>query len=351
MSLGFVPAILTIVLYGIINHNAAVYTGTAVGVVWSLLDYFLPGKRVPAFMLYTVTGVLAVFSALTLIGAAHALGYWYVLLIEASILLTLLPLYLYRTSFVDYFKKHIAPARRCLYVQAAESMLVAVRVVCIMAAVHLVALVAGVALGADLGSSVALLLVGPALVFLASIGFNQLGISFFNKEMAEEEFIPVVNESGGVTGRVMHDDIPELRNDVALPLVRIVIETHGMLYLVGTDHKVDTPLEDYVLFTETVEQAAERIVRQAITVNAWLDPRFSVKYKYQDANISRLVYLFVMHIDDDSVLFDCKFQGGKPWLVEQIKQNLGKNYFSEMLEGEFEHLRSVIDIREKYTAS
>lgn len=352
MSLGFIPIIVTILLYGFISTDIAIYIGTGTGIIYSLFNYFIDSKRIPNFILYIVTAVLLVFSALALTGVIHKVLNWIPIIMEGAVALILLLIYLYKYHFIQYFRlKSLAPKRRH-YTQAAESTVISARVLLLLVLIHLIILgIYALFFGPDSFSPKVLMIAGPVAVFTLSAVFNQLGISFFNKEMNETNFIPVVDQKGSVISRVIREDIPELRSDVMLPVVRIAIESHNMLFLCKNHDKVDTPLEDYVLFKESVEHAAKRIIKKTFPVNDWFDPRFSIKYKYKDEKTSRIVYLFIMHLDDDSVLCDRRFENGKLWTMKQIEQNLDKNYFSDMFEHEFDHLQTVIEIREKYKVS
>ena len=79
-----------------------------------------------------------------------------------------------------------------------------------------------------------------------------------------------------------------------------------------------------------------------------LKPTFSIMYHFENSVTNRLVYLFILDVEDDSILCDPRFKGGKLWQFQQIEQNLGHKFFSECFEDEYEHLKNVIGIREKY---
>lgn len=352
MSLGFIPVIVTVLLCEFISKDLAIYIGTITGVIYSSFNYFISSKRIPNFILYIVTAVLLLFSIFTLTGVANSFQHGLAILIEGITIFALLLIYLCRHRIIRHFKLSSLTPKRCHYVQAAESTIISVKVVLLLVLIYL-AMLAVYALFFGLATVFFndLLPVSLAVIFILSIAFNQLGIRFFNKEMVESNFIPVTNSTGSVVGKVIREDIPELRNDVLLPVVRIAIESHNMLFLSNNHDKIDTPLEDFVLFKESIECAAKRIIKKTFPVNDWFDPRFSIKYKYKNDKIGRIVYLFIMHIESDSILCDCQFQAGKLWTMKQIEQNLDKNYFSDMFEHEFDHLRTVIETRERYMVS
>ena len=82
-----------------------------------------------------------------------------------------------------------------------------------------------------------------------------------------------------------------------------------------------------------------------------LKPTFTISYHFENEQTNRLVYLFIVDMEDDSILCDPRFKGGKLWTFQQIEHNLGTHFFSECFELEYEHLKQVIGIREKYKVS
>lgn len=72
---------------------------------------------------------------------------------------------------------------------------------------------------------------------------------------------------------------------------------------------------------------------------------------FENEATNRLVYLFTLDLDDDSILCNKNFKGGKLWTFQQMEHNLGRNFFSSCLEYEFEHLEAIIYTREKYKES
>ena len=63
---------------------------------------------------------------------------------------------------------------------------------------------------------------------------------------------------------------------------------------------------------------------------------------------NRLIYLFLIEIEDENLLRDKQTRDGKLWTFQQIEHNLDKNFFSCCFENEYEHLKDVIYTREKY---
>ena len=107
-------------------------------------------------------------------------------------------------------------------------------------------------------------------------------------------------------------------------------------------------MECYLSFGESLAEGCRRIMHNTFPGISGLKPTFSIMYHFENAATNRLVYLFVLDVEDDSILCNPRFKGGKLWQFQQIEQNLGHNFFSECFEDEYEHLKDIIGIREKY---
>jgi hypothetical protein len=118
----------------------------------------------------------------------------------------------------------------------------------------------------------------------------------------------------------------------------------------GDKGKMDIPLETYLLFKEEIGNGVERLLKETFP-QAWKDlrPEFSIKYKFRNEETDRLVYLFILDLGtEDGILCDLRFENGKLWTSQQIEFNLGQDYFSEMFENEYHHLKLVIETRGIY---
>lgn len=71
-------------------------------------------------------------------------------------------------------------------------------------------------------------------------------------------------------------------------------------------------------------------------------------YHFENKVTNRLIYLFILDVEDDNLLRGKQVKDGKLWTFQQIEHNLGKNFFSCCFENEYEHLKDVICTREKY---
>lgn len=82
-----------------------------------------------------------------------------------------------------------------------------------------------------------------------------------------------------------------------------------------------------------------------------IKPEFNIVYHFENEVTNRLIYLFIAEIKNDAILCTPRFKNSKLWSFKQIEENLGKGFFSSCFEDEYEHLKGVICIREKYRES
>ena len=142
------------------------------------------------------------------------------------------------------------------------------------------------------------------------------------------------------------------------PVVRIAIISDGMLYLsrrpafysVDKD-KIDLPCESYLRFGETLDDATKRMLKRRFPGVAGLKPNYSIMYRFENDVTNRLVYLYILDLDEKYLSNNRHFIDGKLWQMQQIEQNIGCGFFSDCFENEFDYLKDIIDIKEKYKVS
>mgnify|MGYP000207811147 CR=1 FL=1 len=279
------------------------------------------------------------------------------LTLEISTLIPVVIIFLNRKRFLAH---QISQSQKCckqLFAQGAESAIVTTRVVVIIAFLHFLGVFITILLPGPLSetSRDVLFRYCPPAVFILSILFNQFGILYFNQVMEHTAFVPIVNTKGDVIGRSLAVDAINKKNEYINPVVRIAVSHNGMLYLrprpqrcILDRGKTDIPMECYLLYGETLEQGIVRLVRQAFPQAPIQDLQFNIMYHFENKVTNRLIYLFILDVEDDNLLRDKQVKDGKLWTFQQIEHNLGKNFFSCCFENEYEHLKDVICTGEKY---
>ena len=337
MSLGFIPVIVSIILCEFITQDISIYIGAGVGALYSLYTLWGKGARIPNFLLYCTTGMLLLLSLTTLIFGDCSSREMFPLTLEISTLIPVVIIFLNRKRFLAH---QISQSQKCckqLFAQGAESAIVTTRVVVIIAFLHFLGVFITILLPGPLSetSRDVLFRYCPPAVFILSILFNQFGILYFNQVMEHTAFVPIVNTKGDVIGRSLAVDAINKKNEYINPVVRIAVSHNGMLYLrprpqrcILDRGKTDIPMECYLLYGETLEQGIVRLVRQAFPQAPIQDLQFNIMYHFENKVTNRLIYLFILDVEDDNLLRDKQVKDGKLWTFQQIEHNLGKNFFS-----------------------
>ena len=179
-------------------------------------------------------------------------------------------------------------------------------------------------------------------------------LQILSKKLFKEEWLPVVNESGEVRGRIAKSVTKDLKNQFMHPVVRVALIHRGSIYLDERDQtrllnpgKLDYPFEKYMEFNEDLDATVKEIVRKE-SGNNELPLRFLLKYTFENDVTKRLIFLYVSEIDDDEQFNNISLQRGRLWNISQIEDNIGNNIFSECFELEFEYLKNTVFLAYQY---
>lgn len=363
MSLGFIPVIITMLLSEFIAVDLAVYIGAAIGVLSTILYYFMHKPPAIHFILLSSTIILTIFTIIGIVTGPQ--NDWpqqlLPLTLEMSIILPLLFLYLNRKRYSTRSYKNKDAEGLKEQVRVTTFTLSSIRIFFGLITIHFAFITIGLIFtrSLDNGYMWFMLHIAPLLVFIFSIIVGQIEVRVLRTVKAPE-FVPVVNPQGEVIGKVDKNLADEYKNEHMNPIIRIAAVSHDMLFLskrsmerVIDKGKTDTPLETYLLFKEDINSGVERLLKETFPQD-WesLKPEFSIKYKFKNEETDRIVYLFILDLGkEDEILCDPKFEGGKLWTFQQIESNLDKNYFSEMFENEYDHLNLIIETRGIYRES
>ncbi len=360
LSMGFVPVIVSILLCEIIAQGTAVYIGTGLGILGIYILLQRKGVLIPNFILYIATGILALLSLVSFIPGEPVPSGALPLTLEVSILIPMLILYMHKKRFINYFLRQIEACNKRLYAQGAEAAVVSARFALIFGTIHFIVISITMIVQDPLSEASELVLyrILPPVVFLLSILFNQVAIRYFNHLMSHTEYVPIGNIKGDVIGRCQAIEALNYKNASINPVIRIAVSTHGMLFLCDRSlnaildkGKTDIPMECYLRYGESLTNGVHRLMSIALPEAIDLDPKFNLVYHFENEVTNRLIYLFIVDVKDDSILCTPRFRNSKLWSFKQIEENLGKGFFSSCFEDEYEHLKSVICIREKYKES
>lgn len=356
MSLGFLPVIVTMLLCEFLSEAFATYIGAATCLLYMQRSAFRKVTGLPNYILFLSSTLLIGLAIIELIPGFNLPVHDLPLLLEVIVGISLLFFYLMHNRLVSYYLKKKKNCNRPRITQSVESAVVAARITLMLMMIHLILMFASIPFLYPWSEFVSWILfrIIPPCILILSILLNQVGIYYFNHVVSKQEYIPIVNTKGDVIGRTLVADVPTYKNLYINPVIRIAVLSQGMLYLskrpadrVVEQGKTDIPLEGYLGFNEKVTEGANRLLQKHFP-GLCLLPAFSLKHHYRSSETNRLIYLFVVEIDDDSLLDHAGFERGKLWTLHQIDQNIGQDFFSDLFEQEYDHLKEIIYIREIY---
>lgn len=360
MSLGFMPVVISIFLCNFLAQDISIYIGTAIGIIWS---YFLsnnPDRYRPNFILYFSTILLFVLSLTTLAPREYVPDGKLPITLETSLLVLLLTLFIQKRRFVTVLLTHTRHNQRTLFAQSAEAAIVSARIALIVGFVHVLAIGITYVISSNPNESFLFILyvLLPDTIFIVIIILNQIAIHSFNQLMEQTEYIPIVNAKGDVIGKSTLNEIQNPNNRYLTPIVRIAAYTDEMIFLCERSKetifdlgKIDIPMECYIRYGESLPDAVKRLFRSFFPASREIEPQFNILYHFKNDETNRLIYLFLLDIESDTVLKESRLAYAKLWSFKQIEANLGKNYFSQFFEEEYDYLRDIIYIKEKYKES
>lgn len=359
MSIGFLPIIVTMVLCLFISQDLAIYIGTGIGALLSLHAAIVKGAKIPKFILYISTLILFLFTIASLVYCEYCPYGYLPLTIEISTFIMMAVLYLHKNRFIQFFMDRQGSCSKHFYVQGAESAVVSARLFLMVSGIHfgVILLLLIVARPVLLDNYQLLNRYMPPLVFIATILFNQIAIYYFNRITRHIEFVPVVDKSGAVIGKKMALEAIRYKNEYINPVIRIAAASGGKLYLCNRSQnciidqdKTDIPMECYLKYGETLQDGADRLIKNAFPKVKGVNPMFMITYHFENEYTNRLIYLFLIDSDNPELLTNMRFKNGKLWSLDEIDEQLSQGVFSECFKHEYDHLKEVIYTREKYKA-
>lgn len=188
----------------------------------------------------------------------------------------------------------------------------------------------------------------PVICMLMLIVYENYKITSVVKKLRKEEWLPIVNEKGEVTGRIAKTESMKMDNKFLHPVVRVALVHKGKLFLCPRNPDdmldpglLDHPFEKYMLFSHEINLA----VRNSIvnTLGKELPFKFLLKYTFENDKTKRLIFLFVSRIEDDSQLEIVNHLKGKFWSIKQIDDDFGDDSkFSECFQLEYEYLKNTV---------
>lgn len=185
------------------------------------------------------------------------------------------------------------------------------------------------------------------ILFGLFLVFQLMMIRKKRREMQNEEWLPLVNEEGIVTGKVtrkgvhngskllhpvVHLHILTLQNSLLLQKRPISKETQP--------GKWDTAVGGHIEAGENLEEALKRETLEETGLKEF-SARFIKKYVWESDVEKELVYVFITYDHQGVAVQSDEVDELRFWKRSEVERNLGKNIFTPNLEHEFRMLKSL----------
>lgn len=189
----------------------------------------------------------------------------------------------------------------------------------------------------------------PNIFSCAIIIYEEIKIRNIVRRLRREEWLPIVNETGEVTGRIARSVSRKMKNKFMHPVVRIALVHEGKIYLQKRpdidsldSETYDHPFEKYMLFNHEINMTARNSISRLLGVKE-LPFNFLLKYVFENEESKRLIFLFVSRVQNDEQLETVRELNGKFWTMKQIEDSFNdKGVFSECFRLEYEYLKNTV---------
>lgn len=168
-------------------------------------------------------------------------------------------------------------------------------------------------------------------------------------KLRKEEWFPVVNEEGTVTGKAPRSVCHNGKSKLLHPVIHLhLFNKEGNLFLQKRSLKKDiqpgkwdTSVGGHIAPGETVENALTREISEEIGLDH-LVPQFIHRYVWDSPREKELVFSFISVSDKIPEVNRGEIDEGRFWSVDEIHKSLGKDLFTPNFEHEFSLLRSKL---------
>lgn len=186
------------------------------------------------------------------------------------------------------------------------------------------------------------------------IVYEQIRLSMMQGSLRKEMWLPVLNDGGKVVGCIARSVSRTLPKKYYHPIIRVAVIHQGMLYMTKRNKDafvspgtIDYPFHSYVLFRHSIESTVRESIG-CLDNDKNITPRFLIRYTFENNRVKHLVSLYVICLNNEGQMDQCKREGGKLWTSKQIEENLGSGVFSEYFEQEFSYLQNTVLLAENF---
>lgn len=156
------------------------------------------------------------------------------------------------------------------------------------------------------------------------------------------EWFPVVDEEGNTIGEAPRQVCHDGKSKLLHPVVHLhVFNNKGELFLQKRSEnkdiqpgKWDTSVGGHVSPGESILDAVKREAEEELCLSG-LEPLFDTRYIWESDRERELVNTFVIVTEKIPVTNPDEIEEGRFWNINEIRNNLGKDFFTLNFEHEF----------------
>lgn len=161
------------------------------------------------------------------------------------------------------------------------------------------------------------------------------------RKIVNEEWLPIVNEKGEVTGKAPRS-VCHANKDLLHPVVHLhVINKKGEIFLQKRPahktiqpNKWDTAVGGHIAFGESVELSLKREAEEEIGIHDFKAKLVST-YVWKSDVESEYVFCFTTSYNGEFNICDKELEDGRYWSKKEIEENLTKQIFTPNFELEY----------------
>ncbi len=167
------------------------------------------------------------------------------------------------------------------------------------------------------------------------------------KELANEEWVPLVDEKGNITGKAPRSQVhngsrllhPVVHMHVINNKKAVLLQKRPAFKLIQPN-KWDTAVGGHISAGETLEQALKKEAYEEIGLTDFSAKLHKV-YRWNSEVESELVYLFITHDYQNYHVHSDEVEEARFWTKNQIEKQMGQSVFTPNLEYELNLLKEA----------
>lgn len=343
----FIPGFLPLIVFVVAEELWGMQTGLLVAIGFGILEFIFSWIRSkkPDYFVVADTLLLVVLGGVSLLMQDEIL-----LLLKPALIESILAILLGLSAFSRYNIMMMMSKRYLKTIELTEGQMLEfsrnIKATFFLVLIHIGLTV----YAAFFLSNRAWAFISSGLFFIlmgAFVLYQFFRYRYLKKSMAKEEWLPVVDEHGGVKGKIPRSECHG-KEHIMHPVVHMhVIKENSIFLQKRPDDKLiqpgkwDTAVGGHLGFGEDLENGLKRETFEEIGLVEF-SHKFLLKYVWETDVETELVYCFISYDWENININKEELADGKFWPIQQIRENMNLGVFTPNFEKEFEFLDQVL---------